>query len=71
VSLTDDWHFGAAPFEALANIKSTHGRRTEGASVGFLTWNVDRLPETLRADDVYPWLELSRGHEHRGRSSLK
>lgn len=63
VSLADGWHFGAALFEALANMKSTHGSATEGASIGFMASNVDRLPETLRADEVYPWLGLSRAPE--------
>ena len=63
VSLADGWHYGAALFETLANMKGTHGSATEGASVGFVASNVDRLPATLRAADVYPWLGLSRTPE--------
>jgi hypothetical protein len=63
VSLADGWHFGSGLFEALANMKGTHGSATEGASVGFVASNVDRLPGTLRADEVYPWLGLSRAPE--------
>jgi hypothetical protein len=60
VSLADGWHYGSGLFEALANMKGTHGSATEGASVGFVASNVDRLPEALRADEVYPYLGLSR-----------
>ena len=60
VSLADGWHYGSGLFDALANMKGTHGSATEGASVGFVASNVDRLPETLRADEVYPCLGLSR-----------
>ena len=44
VSLEDGWHYGSGLFEALANMKGTHGSATEGASVGFVASNVDRLP---------------------------
>ena len=60
VSLADGWHYGSGLFDALANMKGTHGSATEGASVGFVASNVDRLPEALRADEVYPYLGLSR-----------
>ena len=60
VSLADGWHYGSGLFEALANMKGTHGSATEAASVGFVASNVDRLPATLRADEVYPYLGLSR-----------
>ena len=63
VSLADGWHYGSGLFEALANMKGTHGSATAGASVGFVASNVDRLPETLRADEVYPYLGLSRDPE--------
>jgi hypothetical protein len=63
VSFADGWHYGSGLFEALANMKGTHGSATEGASVGFVASNVDRLPGTLRADEVYPWLGLSREPE--------
>jgi hypothetical protein len=63
VSLADGWHYGSGLFDALAKMKGTHGSATEGASVGFVASNVDRLPETLRADEVYPYLGLSREPE--------
>ena len=63
VSLADGWHYGSGLFEALADMKGTHGSATEDASVGFVASNVDRLPETLRADEVYPYLGLSRPPE--------
>ena len=63
VSLADGWHYGSGLFEALANMKGTHGGATVDASVGFVASNVDRLPETLRADEVYPYLGLSREPE--------
>lgn len=59
-SLADGWHYGSGLFDALANMKGTHGSATFDASVGFVASNVDRLPETLRASDVYPYLGLSR-----------
>jgi hypothetical protein len=63
VSLADGWHYGSGLFDALASMKGTHGSATEGASVGFVASNVDRLPETLRADEVYRYLGLSREPE--------
>ena len=60
VSLADGWHYGSGLFEALANMKGTHGSATETASLGFVASNVDRLPRTLLADEVYPYLGLSR-----------
>jgi hypothetical protein len=44
-------------------MKGTHGSATFDASVGFVASNVDRLPGTLRAGDVYPYLALSRPPE--------
>ncbi len=41
-------------------MKGTHGSATVDASVGFVASNVDRLPGTLRADELYPYLGLSR-----------
>jgi len=41
-------------------MKGTHGSATADSTVGFVASNVDRLPETLRADEVYPYLGLSR-----------
>ncbi len=63
VSLADGWHYGSGLFDALASMKGTHGSATVDASVGFVASNVDRLPATLRADEVYPWLGLSRAPE--------
>jgi hypothetical protein len=63
VSLADGWHYGSGLFDALARMRGTHGSATEGASVGFVASNVDRLPETLGADEVYPYLGLSRTPE--------
>ena len=60
VSLADGWHYGSGLFDALAWMRGTHGSATFDASVGFVASNVDRLPGTLRADEVYPWLGLSR-----------
>lgn len=63
VSLEDGWHYGSGLFDALAGMKGTHGSATEGASIGFVASNVDRLPETLGAGEVYPYLGLSREPE--------
>lgn len=60
VSLKDGWHYGSGIFEALADMKGTHGSATWDASVGFVASNVDRLPASLRADEVYPYLGLAR-----------
>jgi hypothetical protein len=60
VSLADGWHYGSGLFDALAFMKGTHGSATADSTVGFVASNVDRLPETLRADEVYPYLGLSR-----------
>jgi hypothetical protein len=59
-SLADGWHYGSGLFDALAAMKGTHGSATAGASLGFVASNVDRLPATLRADEVYPYLGLKR-----------
>jgi hypothetical protein len=63
VSLKDGWHYGSGLFDAVADMKGTHGGATEGASVGFVASNVDLLPEALRAGDVYPYLGLARARE--------
>jgi hypothetical protein len=63
VSLADGWHFGSGLFDALARMRGTHGSATADASVGFVASNVERLPETLGADEVYPYLGLSRTPE--------
>jgi hypothetical protein len=63
VSLADGWHYGSSLFDALANMKGTHGSATSDASVGFVASNVDPLPWTLRADEVYPYLGFARPPE--------
>lgn len=60
VSLADGWHYGSGLFDALAKMKGTHGSATADSTVGFVASNVDRLPATLRADEIYPYLGLSR-----------
>lgn len=60
VSLKDGWHYGSGLFEALADMKGTHGSARATSTVGFVASNVDRLPRTLHADEVYPYLGLSR-----------
>jgi hypothetical protein len=63
VSLADGWHYGSGLFNVLATMKGTHGGATFDATVGFVASNVDRLPATLRASEVYPYLGLSRPPE--------
>jgi hypothetical protein len=63
VSLKDGWHYGSGLFDFLANMKGTHGSARASSTLGFVTSNVDRLPETLRAEEVYPYLGLSREPE--------
>lgn len=63
VSLKDGWHYGSGLFDFLANMKGTHGSARATSTLGFVASNVDRLPETLRADEVYPYLGLSREPE--------
>jgi hypothetical protein len=63
VSLADGWHYGSGFFNALAWMRGTHGSATFDASVGFVASNVDRLPATLRAEEVYPYLGLARAPE--------
>ncbi len=65
VSLKDGWHYGSSMFEFLANMKGTHGSARTTSTLGFVASNTDRLPETLRAEDVYPWFGLSREPEPR------
>ena len=60
VSLEDGWHYGSGLFDFLADMKGTHGSARASSTLGFVASNVDRLPETLRADEVYPYLGLSR-----------
>jgi len=63
VSLEDGWHYGSGLFEALVDMKGTHGSARATSSLGFVASNVDRLPETLRANEVYPYFGLSREPE--------
>jgi hypothetical protein len=63
VSFLDGWHYGSGLFDYLAGMKGTHGSATFDSSVGFVASNVDRLPATLRAAEVYPYLGLSRTPE--------
>jgi hypothetical protein len=62
-SLADGWHYGSGFFDALVSMRGTHGSATLDASVGFVASNVDRLPATLRANEVYPYLGLTRAPE--------
>jgi hypothetical protein len=63
VSLADGWHYGSPLFDALAEMKGTHGSATVDSTVGFVASNVDPLPATLRAAEVFPYLGLSRAPE--------
>jgi hypothetical protein len=63
VSLKDGWHYGSRLFEFLADMKGTHGSARASSTLGFVASNTDRLPETLRAGEVYPWFGLSREPE--------
>lgn len=60
VSLRDGWHYGSALFDAVVDLAGTHGSARWSSSVGFLASNVDRTPETIAAEDAYPWLGLDR-----------
>jgi hypothetical protein len=64
-SLEDGWHYGSGLFEFLANMKGTHGSARATSTLGFVASNTDRLPHTLRAEEVYPWFGLSREPEPR------
>jgi hypothetical protein len=63
VSLEDGWHYGSGLFDFLVDMKGTHGSARASSTLGFVASNVDRLPETLAADEVYPYLGLSREPE--------
>ena len=63
VSLKDGWHYGSGFFEALVDMKGTHGSARATSTLGFVASNVDRLPETLRADEVYSYFGLAREPE--------
>jgi len=60
VSLRTGWHYGLALFEPFVSLAGTHGAATHDQSVGFVASNVDRMPPSLDAAEVYPWLGLSR-----------
>lgn len=60
VSLRTGWHYGLALFEPFVSLAGTHGAATYDQSVGFVASNVDRMPPSLAAAEVYPWLGLSR-----------
>lgn len=62
-SLKDGWHYGSRMFEFLADMKGTHGSARATSTLGFVASNTDRLPDTLRAEEVYPWFGLSRTPE--------
>jgi Type I phosphodiesterase / nucleotide pyrophosphatase len=66
VSLKDGWHHGRGLFEFLVDMKGTHGSATADATLGFVASNVDRLPETLHAREVFPYLGLTRTPEPPG-----
>ena len=59
VSLKEGWHYGSPVFDVLARMKGTHGSATFDSTVGFVASNVDVLPATLRAGEVFPYLGLS------------
>lgn len=63
VSLKDGWHYGSGLFDYLARMRGTHGSATRDATLGFVASNVDPLPPTLRAGEVYPYLGLARAAE--------
>ena len=46
-------------------MKGTHGSARATSTLGFVASNTDRLPPTLRAEEVYPWFGLSREPEPR------
>ena len=52
-------YFGGL-FDALARMKGTHGSATFDSTVGFVASNIDPLPQTVRAGEVFPYLGLSR-----------
>jgi hypothetical protein len=60
VSLKTGWHYGLALFEPFVSLAGTHGAASYDQSVGFVASNVDRMPPSLDAAEVYPWLGLSR-----------
>jgi hypothetical protein len=62
-SLADGWHYGSGFFDALVTIEGTHGSATSDATLGFVASNVDRLPATLKAAEVYPYLGFFRSPE--------
>jgi hypothetical protein len=63
VSLDDGYHYGSRFFDGIVSIQGTHGSARYTSSVGFLASNVDRTPEWLPAEEVYPYLGLARPPE--------
>lgn len=63
VSLNDGYHYGSRFFDGIVSIQGTHGSARYTSSVGFLASNVDRTPEWLPAEEVYPYLGLTRPPE--------
>lgn len=63
VSLDDGYHYGSRLFDGIVKLQGTHGSARYTSSVGFLASNVDRTPEWLPAEEVYPYLGLTRPPE--------
>jgi hypothetical protein len=63
VSLDDGYHYGSRFFDGIVKLQGTHGSARYTSSVGFLASNVDRTPEWLPAEEVYPYLGLARPPE--------
>ena len=63
VSLDDGYHYGSGFFDGIVKLQGTHGSARYTSSVGFLASNVDRTPEWLQAEEVYPYLGLARPPE--------
>ncbi len=64
VSLDDGYHYGSRLFDRIVQLQGTHGSARYTSSVGFLASNVDRTPEWLPAEEVYPYLGLARPPEN-------
>jgi hypothetical protein len=58
VSLDEGWHYGLSLFEPFVSMEGTHGAARYLSSVGFLASNVERLPDWVRAEEVWPYLGL-------------
>ncbi len=66
VSLDDGYHYGSRFFDGIVKLQGTHGSARHTSSVGFFASNVDRTPEWLAAEEVYPYLGLARPPEDEG-----